>query len=114
MKFALRKTTVMWLIFNAIGIAVWLCVASIVWPNHGIEGCSPDGPDGLALIAIVIPFSCVVFIVNTTAIVAVGFNVDQRHNPLLLLAIVATTIIWIGAAAFDYHMTTRPVTEECL
>jgi hypothetical protein len=114
MNLALRKSTVMWLIFNAIGITVWLGVASIGWPNHGIEGCAPDGPDGLAFISIVIPFTCVVFIVNTTATVAVGLNVDRSRNQLFLPVIVVTTIIWIGAAAFDYYMTTRPVSEECL
>ena len=113
MKLAIRTTTVMWLIFNAVGIAAWLCVASIVWPNHGIEGCAPDGPDGLAFTAIVVPFTCVVLIANVTAIITVGVDVDRRRNPLLVLAIVATTIIWLGAAAFDYYMTTMPVTGEC-
>jgi hypothetical protein len=113
MNLARSKSTVMWLIFNAIGTTVWLGVASIGWPNHGIEGCAPDGPDGFAFVGIVIPFTCVVFIVNTTAIVAVGLKIDRRRNPLLLLAVVATTIIWVGAAAFDYYMTTRPESEEC-
>jgi uncharacterized BrkB/YihY/UPF0761 family membrane protein len=113
MILALSKSTVLWVIFNVIGIIVWLCVGSIVWPNHGIEGCAPDGPDGLAFVAIVIPFTCVVLIANITAIIAVSLNVDRRRNPLLVLAIVATTIIWLGAVAFDYYMTTRPVTGQC-
>jgi hypothetical protein len=113
MILALSKSTVHWVIFNAIGITVWLCVGSVVWPNHGIEGCAPDGPDGLAFIAIVVPFTCVVFIANITAIVSVSLNVDRRRNPLLALAIVATTIIWLGTVAIDFYMTTRPVTGEC-
>jgi hypothetical protein len=63
--------------------------------------------------AIVIPFTCVVLIANITAIIAVSLKVDRRRNPLLVLAIVATTIIWLGAVAFDYYMTTRPVTGQC-
>src|SRR5258708_10167888 len=110
---ALSKSTVLWVIFNVIGITVWLCVGSITWPHHGIEGCAPDGPDGLAFVAVVIPFTCAVLIANITAIVAVSLNVDRRRNPLLVLAIAATTIIWLGAAAFDYYMTTMPVTGEC-
>ena len=103
----------LWVIFNVIGVTVWLCVGSIVWPHHGFEGCDPDGPDGLAFTAIVVPFTCVVLIANVTAIITVGVDVDRRRNPLLVLAIVATTIIWLGAAALDYYMTTRPVTAEC-
>jgi hypothetical protein len=80
MKLALSKTIVLW---NVIGITVWLCVGSIIWPHHGIEGCAPDGPDGLAFIAIVVPFTCVVLIANLIAIIAVGLNVDRRRNPLL-------------------------------
>jgi len=113
MNLALSKSTVLWLIVNAIGITVWLCVGSIVWPYHGIEGCAPDGPDGLAFVAIVIPFTCVVFIANITAIIAVSLHMDRRRNPLLVAAIVATTIIWLGAVALDCYMTTGPVTGEC-
>ena len=113
MNLAPGKSTVLWVIFNVIGITVWLCVGSITWPHHGIEGCAPDGPDGLAFIAVVVPFTCVVLIANITAIIAVGVNVDRRRNPQLFLSIVATTFIWLGAVAFDYYMTTRPVTGAC-
>ncbi len=60
MNLAPGKSTVLWVIFNVIGITAWLCVGSIIWPHHGIEGCAPDGPDGLAFIAVVVPFTCVV------------------------------------------------------
>src|ERR1700692_2600746 len=41
MNLALSKSTVLWAIFNVIGITAWLCVGSITWPHHGIEGCAP-------------------------------------------------------------------------
>jgi len=102
-----------WLAFNAIGITAWLWVASSLWPPRGIEHCAPEVGDGITFFVIVVPFTCLLAIVNLAAIVIVSLNTRGRENRPLFIAILVTTIVWFGAAAFDYHKTFRYVTDEC-
>ena len=68
---------------------------------------------GITFLFVVVPFTILLAVAYIAAVAAVIAASKRPFNSELILAMVLTTLVWVGAAAFDYYKTFRIVTKDC-
>jgi uncharacterized membrane protein YedE/YeeE len=102
-----------WFIGNACAIALWLLVASQIWPWPPYEHCDFAPGDPSYFFFLVLPLLVVAAVVQLSGLIA-GIVRCARHKgaPLLVAALV-TTLAWGAASAYDFYRAHRFVTDDC-
>jgi hypothetical protein len=104
---ALQKLTKSWLIANAIGMIVYLFLASSLWVHPGEQGL-PGGPgDAIYWFVALVPIVALFAIVNLAALTKVLIEFRRRNSriPILLWSLVFS--LWLNVLAYDYIKSFR-------
>jgi len=92
-----------WLLFNLVIAALWLRLASNLWPEPGFEGCGPDGADGITFLFLVLPLFCAGALTNFLALGVAASRHFRRLGSSWLIVLLITSVVWVGVAGYAYE-----------
>lgn len=102
-----------WVVGNLSAIAVWIYIASRIWPWPPYEHCEFAPGDPWYFLFAVLPLLGLALVVHIAALIASIVRGRRTHQWPMLLAVLITASAWIGAATFDYYQGQRYITDQC-
>lgn len=102
-----RRFAFWWPTLNLAGIALYLRLASTLWPLPGEEHL-PGGPgDAFVWILEILPLQVIAVAANTGAFVLVLRNRKHRDGPINALIVVTVATLWLCAVVYDQERSFR-------
>lgn len=104
---SLHRRRTLWLAANALGVAVYLKMASALWVVPGEEGM-PGGPgDAFYWLFFVVPVLAAFLLVNSVALVVIARRFRASGRCVALAIWLAVALLWAGAVVIDYQRSVR-------
>ncbi len=99
---SLFRTRSLWLGVNALGVAIYLRLASALWVRPGEEG-TPGGPgDAFYWLGILLPILIGFAALNVTVLIAIVLRLKARRRRVALAFWFAVAVVWVGAVVIDH------------
>ncbi len=108
MRFIPRRRTC-WILLNAIGMVVYLYLASTLWLLPGEEGL-PGGPgDAFYWLLVLVPILLAFLLFNLVVYAVIAWRRRGRHRLVAAAVWCVVALLWIGTVAVDQQRSFRTI-----
>jgi len=101
-----------WIICNAVGMLLYLYLASTLWVRPGEDGL-PGGPgDAFYWLLYLVPILLTFLLGNLAALTVIAFRRSGRHRVVAVAVWCVIASLWVGIAAVDHQRSVHYIDAQ--